>query len=260
MTLEISFLPSTSMLFHAVCKDVMISLVENLLLLSPGSYSLAYPRDRNSFLHFLVTVVDSLVSVDIKLQHVGNYLPSILHLQQQNLAHWAVLVFRKHVSFRWVSRTFIVFYYFFIIYPYLLKNVDHSTENIQACPSYLIAVLRLSRKSHIHPSRHGFFQISHPVQIRTEFFKLWFLTDNVAINSIYTLCLVLNVWVIKMKCVVTIDRERILPTLVLLWFWIPMYEINELYFLSFFCSLNIWDYLFVQICILHFYLENFLFC
>ena len=29
----------------------MISLVGNLLLLSPGSYSLAYPKDMNSFVN-----------------------------------------------------------------------------------------------------------------------------------------------------------------------------------------------------------------
>lgn len=47
MTFEISFLPYTSILFHAIYKDVMISLVGNLLLLSPRSYFLAYPSDMN---------------------------------------------------------------------------------------------------------------------------------------------------------------------------------------------------------------------
>ena len=39
------------------------------------------------------------VSVDIKLQHFGNYFAdSLLHLQEQNLAHWTIL-FHKHFSF-----------------------------------------------------------------------------------------------------------------------------------------------------------------
>lgn len=67
MILEIFFLFFISMFFYVVCKDVMIFLVENLLLLFFGSYFLVYLRDRNLFLRFLVIVVDFLVLVDIKL-------------------------------------------------------------------------------------------------------------------------------------------------------------------------------------------------
>lgn len=62
VTLESSFFASTSVLFQALYKDVMISLGENLLSVSPGTYSLAYPRDTSSLVHFPVTVVGSLVS------------------------------------------------------------------------------------------------------------------------------------------------------------------------------------------------------
>ena len=78
VTLEISFLPSTSILFHALYKDVMISLGEHLSLVSPGSYSSAYPRDMNSLLHFPAPVVGSLVSVARKHQHLGNWSPGSL--------------------------------------------------------------------------------------------------------------------------------------------------------------------------------------
>lgn len=54
---DFAFLPCTSILFHTEYKAVMVSLVGNLLLLSPVSYFLAYPRDTNSFLHFPVTIV-----------------------------------------------------------------------------------------------------------------------------------------------------------------------------------------------------------
>lgn len=45
------FPPFTRVLFHAIYKDVMVSLGGNLLLLSHGRYSLAYPRDMHSFLN-----------------------------------------------------------------------------------------------------------------------------------------------------------------------------------------------------------------
>lgn len=52
MTFEISFLLCASILFHGIYKDVMISLVGNVLPLFPGSYFLAYPKYINLVLHF----------------------------------------------------------------------------------------------------------------------------------------------------------------------------------------------------------------
>lgn len=83
MTFKTLFLPCTSIFFHAIYKDVNISLVGNLLLLSPGSYFLAYTTDTNSVLNFPVTVAGLLVSVDVKLQYSRNYLQSTLLLFYQ---------------------------------------------------------------------------------------------------------------------------------------------------------------------------------
>lgn len=56
------FFAFSKCIFNALYKDVMISLGRNLLSMSPGSYSLACPRDTSSLLRFPVTVVGSLVS------------------------------------------------------------------------------------------------------------------------------------------------------------------------------------------------------
>ena len=52
MTFEIFYFAFFKYTFPCYLQRcVMISLVGNLLLLSPGSYSLAYPKDMNSFVN-----------------------------------------------------------------------------------------------------------------------------------------------------------------------------------------------------------------